>query len=339
MRGRLPLAICLALLLCVGLGSARAEPLKLRVGWAVVPSQLTSIIFMKKDILKHYGTSYTFEPIKFRGSAPQITALAAGELDLAALAFSSVGLAIQNAHMDDIRVVADLYQDGIEGYRTSEYMVLADGPIQTIEDLKGKVLGVNAFGSGTDIPLRAMLRKHNLEDKRDLTVIETAIPTMPAMLADHKVDLIALPLPFTANPQVRSTTRTLFTEGDAMGITQLGMWAARAPFIAAHRAALVDFMEDALRAERWYFDPANHKEAVEICVKVTKVPAERWDTWLFRKDGQAGDYYRNPDGKPDIPALQLAVNAQKDLGTLKDTIDVNKYVDLSLAEDAAKRLK
>ena len=115
MRRHRFLTICFALLLGVGLGEARAEPLKIRVGWAVVPSQLTSIIFMKKDILKHDGTSYTFEPVKFRGSAPQITALAAGELDLAALAFSSLGLAIQNAHMDDIRVVADLYQDGIEG--------------------------------------------------------------------------------------------------------------------------------------------------------------------------------------------------------------------------------
>src|SRR5262249_48219538 len=106
MRGHRFIAAWLALAVVVGVTvSVHAEPLKLRVGWAVVPSQLTSIIFMKKDILKHYGTSYSFEPVKFRGSAPQITALAAGELDLAALAFSSVGLAIQNAHMDDIRVV------------------------------------------------------------------------------------------------------------------------------------------------------------------------------------------------------------------------------------------
>ncbi|HVM80822.1 MAG TPA: hypothetical protein VMU06_17515, partial [Stellaceae bacterium] len=123
----------MAAVLVLGLalaGTARAEPLKIKVGWAVVPGQLTSLLFQKKDILKRYGTSYTVELMKFRGSAPQITALAAGELDFAALAFSSVGLAIQNAHMEDIRVVADLYQDGIEGYRTSEYLVLADGPIK-----------------------------------------------------------------------------------------------------------------------------------------------------------------------------------------------------------------
>src|SRR5215469_12276364 len=88
----------LALLATIGLsGLARAdEPLKLRVGWAVVPAQLTSVLFAKPELLKHYGKSYTVEPIHFRGSTPQITALAAGELDLAALAFSSFALTIQN---------------------------------------------------------------------------------------------------------------------------------------------------------------------------------------------------------------------------------------------------
>ena len=74
MRGHRSLAAWLALVLALGFASAvQAEPLKVRVGWAVVPSQLTSIIFAKKDILKHYGTSYTVETVKFRGSAPQIT--------------------------------------------------------------------------------------------------------------------------------------------------------------------------------------------------------------------------------------------------------------------------
>ena len=79
-------------------------------------------------------------------------------------------------------------------------MVRKDGPIKTFEDLKGKVIATNGAGSGTDIPLRVMLAKHGLQDKRDVTIIETQIPAMPAMLAEGKVELIVLPLPFTANP-------------------------------------------------------------------------------------------------------------------------------------------
>jgi hypothetical protein len=39
----------------------------------------SAILFEKKDILRHYGTSYTFEPICIRGNGSQITALAAGD--------------------------------------------------------------------------------------------------------------------------------------------------------------------------------------------------------------------------------------------------------------------
>jgi sulfonate transport system substrate-binding protein len=230
-------------------------------------------------------------------------------------------------------------QDGVPGYYSNEFMVRKDGPIKTFTDLRGKILATNAFGSGTDVPLRIMLAKHNMQDKRDVTIIETQISAMPAMLNDGKVELIVLPLPFTANPAVRAATRTIGTTGDAVGINQLGMWVARQSFIDKNRAALTDFMEDALRQERWYLDPANHAEAVKIAAGITKTPPERWDSWLFKKDGEKGDYYRNPDGKLNVEALQKVIDLQVQYGFVKQNIDVKKYVDLSLVEEAAKRLK
>ena len=64
------------------------------------------------------------------------------------------------------------------------------------------------------------------------------------------------------DPGLRQMARTLFTQKEAMGRTQMIVLAARDSFIKAHRAALVDFMEDALRVERWYLDPKNHDAAV-----------------------------------------------------------------------------
>jgi len=157
---------------------ARAdEPLKLRIAWAVIPGQLTAVLFDNKDILKHYGQSYTVELQHFRGSTPELTALATGDIDLASLAFSSFGLAIQNAHMNDLRAVADLYQDGIPGYYSSEYMVRADSGVKRVEDLKGKIIATNAIGGAVDIASKAMLLKHGLQDKRDYQVVEINSPT------------------------------------------------------------------------------------------------------------------------------------------------------------------
>ena len=57
------LVAALALAVLSGsLGSAQAAtPLNLRIGWAVVPGQLTAVLFSRKDILKHYGKSYTVQ--------------------------------------------------------------------------------------------------------------------------------------------------------------------------------------------------------------------------------------------------------------------------------------
>jgi sulfonate transport system substrate-binding protein len=333
MARRIWFGIALAVMMVISAAAEAEGPLKLRVGWAVVPGQLTSIIFAKPEILKHYGKSYTVELIHFRGSTPQITALAAGELDIAALAFSSFGLAIQNAHMDDLRLIGDLYQDGIDGYYANEYLVRTDSPIHNVEDLKGKVLATNGLGGAVDMALRKILRDHGLEENRNYQIVEIQFPNMAAALEEKKVDLAGMVMPFALIAKKTGKVRTLFTMKDAMGEAQTTLMAARQGFIAQHRAVLVDFFEDWQRAMRWYYDPKNRAEAIRILSNFTKQPPAAYEDWLFTKQ----DYYRNPDVIPNVKALQNNLNVQKELGLLNISIDVNKYADLSLVEDAAKR--
>jgi len=94
-----------------------------------------------------------------------------------------------------------------------------------------------------------------------------------------------------------------------------------------------------LRGVRWWTDPKNHAEAVEIAARVSKRPAASFDKWLFLKAGQAGDYYRDANFLPALKSLQANIRLQKDLGFLKEDIDVSKYADLSIVQEAAKRLK
>jgi NitT/TauT family transport system substrate-binding protein len=326
-----------ALIVALSGAAARAQT-EILLSYIVPVSNWATMLMQKKDLMKHEGKSYELSIIRFQGTPELITALATGQLEIANLGFTTLPLAVVNAGLSDLRIISDELQDGVPGYYSNEFMVRKDGPIHSWEDVKGKVVTSNVYGSGTDIPLRVMLAKHGLQDKRDVTIIEAPIPAMPAMLAEQKTDLVILPLPFTANPKVRAATRTLGTAADAVGVNQLGMWTARASVIEKNRAAFQDFMEDALRVERWYLDPKNHDGAVEAAMAVTKTPKQLWDSWLFKKDGQNGDYYRNPDGKPDIDALQKAIDLQVKYGFLKQTIDVKKYVDMSLMEEAVRRL-
>jgi sulfonate transport system substrate-binding protein len=319
----------------VGADAVRAEPVKIRVSWTVPVANWPSLLLEKKDLAKHLGQSYVLEDVRFNGTPPMITALASGDIEIGNLAYSSLALAVENAGMDDLRVISDEFQDGVEGYYTDEFFVLADSPIQKVEDLKGKVIATNAVGSAVDIAMRAMLRKHGLEDKRDYTVVEAPFPTMRAMLADKKVDMIPGVTPFSYDPELRKIGRVLFTQKEGIGTTQMIVWAAHKGFLDKNHAAMVDFMEDVLRIVRWYRDPANHQAAVEIAARLTKRPASAFDSWLLT----AKDYYRDPNMMPNLQALQTNIDMQKDLGFIKAGFDAKAHADLSIVGEAAQRLK
>jgi len=330
------LAVLLAAAMLIGTPPTRGdEPYKLRIGWVVVPASLEPIYFAKDGIARNNGKSYVLEPIHFAGTTQQMQALATGDLDLANLAYSAIGLAIQNAGLDDLRVIFDGVQDGHDGYYSNEFMVLKDGPVKTVADLKGKVLATNAIGAGVDIGMRAVLRRNHLEDKRDYQVVETQFPNMKQLLLDHKADLIVAVPPFSYDPELRANARTLFTLKDAFGVTQLTAMTAREGFIKQHRAVIVDFMEDAIRAIHWYTDPKNHDEAVKIMADFTKQPPERLAGWIFTKK----DQFRNPSGLPNMTVLQRNLDTAQQMGFIKDKLDASKYTDLSLVKEAAARLK
>lgn len=316
--------------------TARADgPLRIRIAWTTVPGQMTPVVMEKKDLLDHLGKTYTVEHLHFSGSGPMVTALAVGEVDIAPLAPSSLGVAIQNAGLDDLRIIADDYQDGVADHYSSEFMVRADGPLQTIDDLKGKVLAVNAIGGGSDIALRIMLRRHGLEDKRDYAIVETQFPNMPAMLEQSKVDLAALVAPFSQLLKSRGTARTLFAMRDVLGPTQSLMNVARASYLEQNRAALQDFFEDYLRGLRWFLDPANRDEAVGIVAQFNRQPVAVFADYLFTND----DYYRDRDGNPNLDALQNNLRVLREVGFLDIDIDATRHADLSFIAEARRRLK
>ena len=325
--------LCVALFLHMGTAQA-TEPVKIRVAWIAPVTNWAPMLPEKKELARHLGKSYVLEPTRYVGTPQMITALANDELEIANLAFSTLPIAIQNAGLEDLRVIADELQDGVSGYYSQEYMVLADGPIRSIEDLKGKVVATVAAGAAVDVAMRTMLRRHGLEDKRDYTMVEAPLPTMRAMLAEKKAALVPVVLPFAVDPELRRIARPLFYNRDVVGVTQLLMWTARQSMLDKNRAAMVDFMEDTLRITRWYLDRGNHKEVMEIAGRLTKQAPERFD-WAFTER----DYYHDPDMLPNLAALQSNVAMMKDLGFVKSTIDAQKHSDLSIVKEAAARLK
>ena len=327
-------AAALVATVCSAAG-ALADPLEIKIGWATTPTHMQPIIdaLQKKhpELFHHFGKSYVAEGVHFQGSTPQIQALAIDDLAIAAFGPEALALAANNAHLD-VRMVADVFQDGVPGYRTVQYVVRADSPIHKVEDLKGKKVASNAIGSFGDSAMRVMLHKHGITD-RDVTTVETKFPTMPAMLMDGKVDLINL-LPQYDHFLKDKQFRVLFTAAQGEGRIQAQLWAMRAEFIKAHRPALVDFFEDHIRAVEWLLSPGHHDEVVEMVAAVTKAKPQEV-AYAYTK----GDSYHAPDARPDIPGTQKAIDLQVELGLMQKGLKLApQYVDLSLVDEANQRL-
>ncbi|MGH7091522.1 MAG: ABC transporter substrate-binding protein, partial [Stellaceae bacterium] len=193
----------------------------------------------------------------------------------------------------------------------------------------------NEAGSAIDMALRANLVKNGIDPRRDVNIIEVRFPDMKAMLRESKVALIASPSPYDYDRDLLSFAHSMFTQKDGMGPTEMIVRVAPKAFIAAHRAALVDFAEDYLHTLHYLYDPAHRAEAVALIAATTKQNPSLYRDWVFT----GKDYYRDPHGLPNLDMLQANIETQKKLGFLKSDIPVKQYADLSIVKDAAKRLK
>ena len=57
----------------------------------------------QKELARHIGQFYTLDPVHYVGTPPMITALANDQIEIANLAYSTLGIAVQNAGLDDMR--------------------------------------------------------------------------------------------------------------------------------------------------------------------------------------------------------------------------------------------
>lgn len=312
---------------------ASADTTKIKIGYDVVPIHLAPLIFgLDDEVLANKGTTYEPDLIRFRGSAHQLAALAAGELDIAVLAFSTLAAGIVNARQDLV-AIADVAQDG-PGF-SSVFGVLEDSPIKTVADLKGGTLSINAAGGGVDMAARSVLAKNGLNAGIDVNFLEAGFGGQEAMLREGKTDVAVFLAPFWSRAQKTGGVRPLFYQRDGLGDTQFLLYAAKREFIEENRDLLVDVMEDYVRGIRWITDAANRDTALDMIAAWNKNDRSNYEAWSLIPEA---DYRHDANGKVNSDALQSNINTLHELGFLRKTLDVKEIVDHSIVEDAAARI-
>lgn len=81
------------------------------------------------------------------------------------------------------------------------FYLMATPEIKSIEDLRGKTVGVTRFGSSTDFTMRYVLQKHGLQPEKDVTLLQ--IGGMPELAAAFSKRLIVA-APFSSPTNLRA---------------------------------------------------------------------------------------------------------------------------------------
>ena len=327
----------LAVLAVVAAGPASAaEPMTLKMNWTVMPANMSALMpLVPKEIYRHWGKSYVLEPERMRGSGPALTALAAGTIQLSTSSPQSLVNAVQQAKIDIVALGQELTTD-LPGYASAgTFWVRKDSGINRIEDLKGKVVAVNAYGSQIYGVMRAKLKQHGLEARKDYQVVELRLPTHLSALQSKRVDMAFLLLPFNYNAERDPSVKLLFKMGDVAGPQETVLFTAKRDWLSKNYAVVVDFLEDMLRFRHWLYDPKTRMQAIETMSKFTKIPVKSYASWAFTNR----DNYRDPNGLIDVARLQKNVDFLKASEVVPETIDAKAHVDLSYVKEAAARLK
>jgi ABC-type nitrate/sulfonate/bicarbonate transport system substrate-binding protein len=124
------------------------------------------------------------EPILIRGGPAAIAALISGEVDFAAIG-GAQAVFRSRARGLDISIVGCTSS-------TTNYILLGDKRTRTVEDLRGKIIGVTGAGTYSEFAMKAFLRKYNVNPDKDVT-LRAIGPTVLRAAAIEKGIIAAAP--------------------------------------------------------------------------------------------------------------------------------------------------
>jgi sulfonate transport system substrate-binding protein len=179
-----------------------------------------------------------------------ISPMTAGAVDVHADVADAVPIFTQSA-----RAPLTFYAREIGSPSAEAIVVLADSPIRTIQDLKGKSVAVNR-GSGSHFILAAALKCAGLSFA-DIKPAYLAPSDSVAAFERRSVDALAIWDPFLAILESKIPTRTL---ADATGLSHYHRYySANASFVDAHPDLVAIVFDALVDTGRWV--RANPKEA------------------------------------------------------------------------------
>ena len=325
MSGNLAVVSALAGLLALGAAlpdraHAQDKPVTIRLGNTTTSGE-DQIWLMKArpDLTPNQGKAYALETFPFRGGDLRFRAFQAGQVDGAV----STGTGAVTAAVKGVPliIVAALSEED-DAFYSSPYVVLDDGPIKSVKELKGKTIGLNGLREAFELGARLALLDVGLDPDRDVKWAVVPPPNMGDALRAGKIDLASLSQPFYSAETTRGGIRTLFTHHTASGFKDEFLLYFNPDFVKKNQGAIRAFLTDFVAATKYYM--ANTKEAREA---ISKAKLVEMDPAVYIPMVALN---RKADGQPSRQYLEALQKGLLRAGYIDKTIDIGTIVDTSL---------
>jgi NitT/TauT family transport system substrate-binding protein len=282
---------------------------------------------IQQTVLKNYGKRYKLELSRAQGTPFLVAAMAAGETDIAYLAYNSFASAvIKGVVPGGLTIVASDFYDAHPEYFAFPWMCLADAPINSVKDLKGKKIGVLAIGTGADASTRLMLKKSGLDPVKDVNIVEIPAPAMEEAVRSKKIDAGFFAPLFAYKAMAAGGLKKIFDSYQAWGKPYLFSFVvARNDYLKKSPDAVRAFLDDYVALEKYTQKPENRDAVIDLVVAHFKAPKAILQQFYLTKK----DMYRPADGRVNPEDLQHAISRLHELGFLEKDVQVAQYVDNS----------
>src|SRR5215475_13037328 len=153
-------------------------------------NQLPFRVAITKGFFKDQGL--TVEPIFVRGGPTALAALISGDVDYASVGGAQAPIRSRAKGLD-IHIIASQ-----SNY--TNYTLLGSKQAKTVEELRGKIVGVTGAGSFSDFAIRIYLKRNNLDPDKDVVLRAIGGTALRAVALEKGLIAAA---PFSAEDTVR----------------------------------------------------------------------------------------------------------------------------------------